>query len=103
MIRVFKIAKDSATKARIQTINQLRAVSMRAEPALREALADLGLVTLVRRCAGPTRKPGGSSDSQRDCCSGSMPTAIPAGSSPAGAGGAYAVGGGAGGEEEGGE
>jgi transposase len=51
MIRLFKIAKDSATKARTQTINQLRAVLARAEPALREALAGLGLVTLIRRCA----------------------------------------------------
>jgi hypothetical protein len=51
MIRLFKIAKDSATKARTQTINQLRAVLARAEPALPEALAGLGLVTLVRRCA----------------------------------------------------
>lgn len=51
MIRLFKIAKDSATKARTQTINQLRAVLARAEPALREAMAGLGLVTLVRRCA----------------------------------------------------
>lgn len=51
MIRLFKIAKDSATKSRTQTINQLRAVLARAEPALREALAGLGLVTLVRRCA----------------------------------------------------
>lgn len=50
MTRLFKIAKDSATKARTQTINQLRAVLARAEPALREALAGLGLVTLVRRC-----------------------------------------------------
>jgi transposase len=51
MIRLFKIAKDSATKARTQTINQLRAVLARAEPTLRETLAGLGLVTLVRRCA----------------------------------------------------
>jgi transposase len=51
MIRLFKIAKDSATKARTQTINQLRAVLARAEPALREALAGLGPITLIRRCA----------------------------------------------------
>ena len=51
MIRLFKIAKDSATKARTQTINQLRAILARAEPALREALAGLGPITLIRRCA----------------------------------------------------
>ncbi len=51
MIRLFKIAKDSATKARTQTINQLRAVLARAEPDLREALTGLGPVTLIRRCA----------------------------------------------------
>lgn len=51
MIRLFKIAKDSATKARTQTINQLRAVLARTEPDLREVLAGLGPVTLIRRCA----------------------------------------------------
>jgi transposase len=51
MIRLIKIAKDSATKARTQTINQLRAVLARAEPDLRETLAGLGPVTLIRRCA----------------------------------------------------
>jgi transposase len=51
MVRLVKIAKDSATKARTQTINQLRAVLARAEPTLREALAGLGPVTLIRRCA----------------------------------------------------
>ncbi|HEY2763686.1 MAG TPA: IS110 family transposase [Pseudonocardiaceae bacterium] len=50
-IRMLKIAKDSATKARTQTINQLRVVLARAEPGLRESLAGLGLATLVRRCA----------------------------------------------------
>jgi transposase len=50
MLRMFKVAKDSAVKARTQAINQLRAVLARAEPALREDLAGLGLATLVRRC-----------------------------------------------------
>jgi transposase len=50
-IRMFKIAKDSAVKARTQAINQLRAVLVRADPQLREALAGLGPVTLVHRCA----------------------------------------------------
>ncbi|WP_432868633.1 IS110 family transposase [Microbispora rosea] len=51
MIRMFKIAKDSAVKARTQTINQLRAVLARAEPTLCESLSGLGLAALVRRCA----------------------------------------------------
>lgn len=50
MLRMFKVAKDSAVKARTQAINQLRAVLARAEPELRESLAGLGLITLVRRC-----------------------------------------------------
>jgi len=50
-IRMFKIAKDSAVKARTQAINQLRAVLVRAEPQLRESLAGLGPVALFRTCA----------------------------------------------------
>ncbi len=50
-IRMFKIAKDSANKARTQAINQLRAVLVRAEPQLRESLRGLGPVTLFRACA----------------------------------------------------
>jgi transposase len=50
-IRMFKIAKDSANKARTQAINQLRAVLVRADPQLRESLAGLGPVTLFRACA----------------------------------------------------
>lgn len=50
MLRLVKLAKDSAIKARTQAINQLRAVLARAEPGLRESLAGLGLTTLVRRC-----------------------------------------------------
>jgi transposase len=50
-IRMFKLAKDSANKARTQAINQLRAVLVRAEPPLRESLAGLGPVTLFRACA----------------------------------------------------
>ncbi|MEV6235077.1 transposase [Saccharopolyspora shandongensis] len=38
-IRVLKLAKDSAVKARGQAINQLKAVLVNAEPQLREELA----------------------------------------------------------------
>jgi transposase len=50
-IRMFKITKDSAVKARTQAINQLRAVLVRTDPQLRESLAGLGPATLMRRCA----------------------------------------------------
>jgi transposase len=51
MIRMFKLAKDSAVKARTQAINQLRAVLVRTDPQLRESLTGLGPVALMRRCA----------------------------------------------------
>ncbi|GAA1676740.1 hypothetical protein GCM10009733_087020 [Nonomuraea maheshkhaliensis] len=51
MIRMLKVARDSAVKARTQAINQLRAVLVRADPALRDALAGLGSITLIRTCA----------------------------------------------------
>jgi transposase len=50
-IRVYKIAKASAVKARRQAINQLKAILVNAEPALREELAGLGKMALVTRCA----------------------------------------------------
>lgn len=50
-IRVYKVAKDSAVKAKRQAVNQLHALVVNAEPALREALADLGRKALVTRCA----------------------------------------------------
>ena len=51
MLRMLKLAKDSAIKARSQTINQLKAVLVAAEPALREALTGLTNTLLIRRCA----------------------------------------------------
>jgi transposase len=51
ILRLLKIAKDSAVKARTQAINQLKAVLVGADPDLREALAGLGRATLIRRCA----------------------------------------------------
>jgi hypothetical protein len=41
MLRVFRLARASAVKARTQTINQLKAIIVGAEPALRESLAGL--------------------------------------------------------------
>ena len=51
MLRVFKLAKSSAVKARTQTINQLKAVLVAADPELRETLAGLSNLRLIRRCA----------------------------------------------------
>jgi transposase len=51
MLRMFKLAKSSAVKARTQTINQLKAVLIAADPQLRETLSGLSNLRLVRRCA----------------------------------------------------
>ncbi|SEP48337.1 Transposase [Amycolatopsis saalfeldensis] len=51
MLRIFKLAKASAIKARTQTINQLKAVLIAADPALRETLTGLSNPILFRRCA----------------------------------------------------
>ncbi|MFC9640013.1 transposase [Streptomyces mirabilis] len=49
--RMFKLAKDSAVKARTQAINQLKAVRVIADSALRERLSSLGNRELFRACA----------------------------------------------------
>ncbi|MGW5508177.1 hypothetical protein ACWEV9_10425 [Streptomyces albogriseolus] len=49
--RMFKLAKDSAVKARTQAINQLKAVLVIADPAPRERLSSLGNRELFRTCA----------------------------------------------------
>ncbi|MEU1177058.1 transposase [Streptomyces sp. NPDC005820] len=49
--RMFKLAKDSAVMARTQAINQLKAVLVIADPALRERLSSLGNRELFRTCA----------------------------------------------------
>jgi transposase len=49
-VRLFKMAKDSAVKSRTQAINQLKAVLIRADPALRESLTGLSNPRLIRRC-----------------------------------------------------
>jgi transposase len=50
MMRMFKLAKASAIKARTQTINQLKAVLVAADPILREGLSGLSNPVLVQRC-----------------------------------------------------
>lgn len=50
MVRMFKLAKASAIKSRGQAINQLKAVLVRADPALRESMTGLSNTALFRRC-----------------------------------------------------
>jgi transposase len=50
-MRMFKLAKTSAIKARTQAINQLKAVLVTTDPALRESLSGLSRWMLIRRCA----------------------------------------------------
>ncbi|MDP9406356.1 MAG: IS110 family transposase [Actinomycetota bacterium] len=69
MTRMFKLAKASAVKSRTQAINQLKAVVVTADPALRESLAGLSTLRLVRRCAeltgDPKTVPGATSHTLR--------------------------------------
>ncbi|MEU5062227.1 MULTISPECIES: IS110 family transposase [unclassified Streptomyces] len=50
-LRAYKIAKDSAVKARTQTINQLKAVLVTAPSELRERLSPLSNPRLIAACA----------------------------------------------------
>ncbi len=52
MIRILKVAKDSAMKARTQATNQMMALVLTAPAELRKALDRLSASRLVRRCAG---------------------------------------------------
>ena len=52
MLRLFHLARASAVKSRTQAINQLKAVIIGADPALRETLSGLGRTALFRHCAG---------------------------------------------------
>jgi transposase len=51
MIRMLKIARDSAVKARTQTLNQLTSVLVTAPSELRESLGGLSTSRLLGRCA----------------------------------------------------
>ena len=51
MLRMFRLARTSAVKARTQAINQLKAVIVGADPALRESLSGLSRTALIRYCA----------------------------------------------------
>ncbi|MFE2318813.1 IS110 family transposase [Streptomyces sp. NPDC059441] len=64
--RMFKLAKDSAVKARTQAINQLKAVLVVADPALRERLSGLGNRELFRTCARLSPREGGAGGGDED-------------------------------------
>ncbi|GAA4978782.1 IS110 family transposase [Actinopolymorpha pittospori] len=51
MLRMLKMAKDSAVKTRTQAINQIKAILVTAPAQLREQLADLAVGKLLERCA----------------------------------------------------
>ena len=51
MLRMFKLARASAVKSRTQAVNQLKAVIIGADPALRETLTGLSPAALIRHCA----------------------------------------------------
>ena len=50
MLRMLRLARTSAVKARTQAINQLKAVVVGADPAIREALTGLSNTALTRHC-----------------------------------------------------
>jgi transposase len=50
MIRMLKIARDSAVKARTQSLNQIRALLVTAPAELRESLTGLTVGQLLERC-----------------------------------------------------
>jgi hypothetical protein len=60
MIRVIKVAKDVAVKARTAAMVSLKAAMVNAPPQLREQLQDLPKMALIRRCAA--LRPGEVSD-----------------------------------------
>ena len=67
-MRLLKLARDSAVNARTKAINQLTAILVGADPALRESLAALGPGSLIRACAA-LRDPGEPSEVQRTAIS----------------------------------
>jgi transposase len=51
MVRMLKMAKDSAVKTRTQALNQIKAILVTAPAQLRESLAGLSVGKLLDRCA----------------------------------------------------
>jgi transposase len=58
MLRLFRLTRASAVKARTQAINQLKAVIVTTDPQLRETLTGSTDAALIRHCANlPTATP----------------------------------------------
>jgi transposase len=55
MLRVFRLARASAVKSRTQAVNQLKAVLVSAEAAVRTTRTGLSNTALIRRCANRRR------------------------------------------------
>jgi transposase len=51
MLRMFRLARASAVKSRTQAINQLKAVIVNTDPALRDTLTGRTDTALIRHCA----------------------------------------------------
>ncbi|GAP50578.1 hypothetical protein [Streptomyces azureus] len=64
--RMFKLAEDSAVKARTQANNQLKAALVIADPALREQLSSVGNRDLFRTCARLSPLDGEDSEGDED-------------------------------------
>lgn len=52
MVRMLKLTRNSAVKARTQALNQIRALIITAPGGLRESLTGLSIQALLTRCAG---------------------------------------------------
>jgi transposase len=51
ILRLLRLARASAVKSRTQAVNQLKAVIVNADPALRDQLAGCTATALIRHCA----------------------------------------------------
>lgn len=63
MLRLLKMVKDSAVKARTQAINQIKAILITAPAALRQELSTMDTTTLLATCAA---YPGGPMNTPTD-------------------------------------
>ena len=75
MIRMLKSAKDSAVKARTQTVNQMKALVVTAPAQLRETLDGLTTAALAARCK--SFRPGRLGQIPHDCSQVHPPLACP--------------------------
>ncbi|WP_460494869.1 IS110 family RNA-guided transposase [Dactylosporangium cerinum] len=66
ILRLLRLARASAVKSRTQAVNQLKAVIVSADPALRDQLAGCTAAALIRHCADlPDTTPTNVADATR--------------------------------------